>query len=64
MMSGSSDNCGFGALYGSRVGEILRECERALNAIPAQDTEALIRIVTEAEQIFFVGVGRSEEHTV
>lgn len=58
MMSGSSDGCGFGALYGSRVGEILRECERALNAVPAQDTEALIRTVTEAEQIFFVGVGR------
>lgn len=37
---------------------VLKECHEALAQVPAENTEAFIKMITEAESVFAVGVGR------
>ena len=45
-------------MYNDTVKAVLKECESVLYAIPEKDTEEFIRILNDANSIFFVGVGR------
>jgi 6-phospho-3-hexuloisomerase len=44
--------------YQDKIAAIIGECKEALSVIPVEQTAALIKAVLEAEQVFFVGVGR------
>ena len=45
-------------MYKDTVKLVLNECEMALNSIDENSTKEFIRALNEAEEIFFVGVGR------
>ena len=44
--------------YKSATNTIIRECDLALSKINAEDVNKLIDILLEANQVFFIGVGR------
>jgi len=46
------------ACYQNIIDTIIGECKEALSAVSVEQTTALINAILEAEQVFFVGVGR------
>lgn len=45
-------------MYQKAAGTVIEECQEALGKIDPEDTEAFIEMVTKAEKVFFIGVGR------
>lgn len=45
-------------MYNDTVSLVINECESVLNAVSENDTKEFVEILNNAEQIFFVGVGR------
>lgn len=44
--------------YGETVEAVLRELEQTLNSVDKDSVERLVEAILEADQVFFVGVGR------